>query len=63
MSKEISIEFGLLIRNWRLERNLGLRQFAEIIKISPKLLSEIENPNCKEIFKNLLKRFKENELS
>ena len=61
MNKEMRKDFALLIRNWRLERNLGLRQFAGIIEIPLKTLSDIENPNHEQDFKNLKKRIKENE--
>ena len=36
-------EFGLLIREKRLERNLSMRKFAEIIDVSPAYISQIEN--------------------
>ena len=43
--KEIRKEFAKLIRNWRLNRNIGIRDFCRIFDISPKIINQLEDPN------------------
>lgn len=62
-NKQIRREYAKMIRKWRLDRNLGLRDFAEIIEICPMTLSDIEYGRTKverqEELKELRRRVKE----
>ena len=42
-SKRSRADFGKKIRALRQQKNLGLREFARLVKLSPSYLSELEN--------------------
>lgn len=47
-NKQIKEEYANMIRKWRLKRKIGLRDFAEIIEVSPKILCHLEMGMTKE---------------
>lgn len=54
--KQIRSEFAKLIKKWRLDRNIGLRDFAKLLKISPVTLSHIESGRMAEERRKDLKK-------
>lgn len=54
--KQIKEQYANMIRKWRLKHNIGLRDFAKIIEISPSVLSHIETGMTKEECKDQLRK-------
>lgn len=55
-NKQLKEQYANMIRKWRLKRNIGLRDFAEIIEISPAILSHIETGMTKEECKERIRK-------
>jgi len=55
-NKQLKEQYANMIHKWRRKRNIGLRDFAKIIGISPAILAHIETGMTKEECKERIRK-------